>query len=106
MADKKEYVYDIKEYSQDTRCYQITSNVKLTYDEVMNSYMESDSYNRVKAHRGFKDNCNNLSRLIDWSNERFTNHQIDKQIKVYGVFKGTEYGDDCQTDITGDFEEE
>ena len=31
-------------------------------------------------------------------------HQIDKQIKVYGVFKGTEYGDDCQVDITGEFE--
>ena len=104
MKNENEYVYNIEEYSQDVRAYQITSNVKLTYEEVMNSYMESDSYNRVKAHRGFKDSCNNLSKLIDWSNERFTNHQIDKQIKVYGVFKGTNYGDDCQVDITGEFE--
>tara|TARA_R100000773_G_scaffold41483_1_gene38031 strand:+ start:2364 stop:2747 length:384 start_codon:yes stop_codon:yes gene_type:complete len=104
MKNEKEYVYDIEEYSQDVRHYQITSNVKLTYDEVRNSYQESDAYNRVKVFRGFKNSCNNLSKLIDWSNDRFTNHQIDKQIKVYGVFQGTKYGDDCQVDITGEFE--
>ena len=98
MADKKEYVYDIEEYSQDTRCYQITSNVKLTYDEINNIYTESnEEKDKVET---------NLSRLIDWSNERFSNDEIDNKIKVIGIYTGTEYGDDCQTDITGDFEEE
>ena len=97
MADKKEYVYDIEEYSQDTRCYQVTSNVKLTHYEVSNIYREVDDDEKNKS---------NLSVLMDWENERFTNNQIDKKIKIYGVFQGTEYGDDCQVDITGDFEEE
>ena len=97
MADKKEYVYDIEEYSQDTRCYQVTSNVKLTHYEVSNIYREVDDDEKNKS---------NLSVLMDWENERFTNNQIDKKIKIYSVFQGTEYGDDCQVDITGDFEEE
>jgi len=91
MADKKEYVYDVEEYSQDVRHYKITSNVKLTDEEVESVYMECNS--------------DNLAEFVDWSDKRFSDDEFDK-IKISGVFKGTEYGDDCQVDITGEFEEE
>ena len=96
MADKKEYVYDIEEYSQDTRCYQITSNVKLTEDEVRSVYQESEKDKFVLG----------LERYIDWSDKRFSDDEVLNKIKIKGIFDGTEYGDDCQVDITGDFEEE
>ena len=48
MNKTNEYVYDIEEYSQDTRHYQLVSNVKLTHDEVRNIYQESDDDNTVE----------------------------------------------------------
>ena len=93
---KKEYVYDVEEYSQDVRRYQITSNVKLTDEEVRSVYLEADDD---------KDTESNLSGYMDWSNERFTDDEILNKIKIVSIFDGTEYGDDCQVDITGDFEE-
>ena len=96
MKNENEYVYDIEEYSQDVRHYQIKSDVKLTHYEVSNIYRESnDEKDKVK---------NNLAGCLDWSNERFTDDEILNKIKVIGLFKGTEYGDDCQLDITGEFE--
>tara|TARA_R110000824_G_scaffold203726_4_gene388346 strand:+ start:881 stop:1174 length:294 start_codon:yes stop_codon:yes gene_type:complete len=95
MKNENEYVYNIEEYSQDVRHYQITSNVKLTDKEVRNVYQESDANKVTKS---------NLANYIDWSNERFTDDEILNKIKVIGLFKGTEYGDDCQLDITGEFE--
>ena len=93
---KKEYVYEIEEYSQDVRRYQITSNVKLTDEEVRNVYQETDANKVTKS---------NLVNYVDWSNERFTDDEILNKIKIVGIFDGTEYGDDCQVDITGEFEE-
>ena len=95
MKNENEYVYNIEEYSQDVSHYQITSNVKLTDEEVRNVYQESDA-NKVTE--------SNLANYVDWSNERFTDDEILNKIKVIGLFKGTEYGDDCQLDITGEFE--
>jgi len=92
---KKEYVYDVEEYSQDVRRYQITSNVKLTDEEVRSVYHESERDKFVLGLEGY----------IDWSDERFTDDEILNKIKIKGIFDGTEYGDDCQVDITGDFEE-
>ena len=92
---KKEYVYDVEEYSQDTRRYQITSNVKLTDEEVRNAYAE------IEAE---KNNKFNLALHLDWSNERFTDDEILNKIKIVSIYDGIEYGDDCQVDITGDFE--
>jgi hypothetical protein len=97
MNKTNEYVYDIEEYSQDTRHYQLVSNVKLTHDEVRNIYQESDDDNTVEI---------NLTKYVDWSDERFTDDEILNKIKICGVFKGTEYGDDCQLDITGELEHE
>jgi len=91
---KKEYVYDVEEYSQDVRRYQITSNVKLTDEEVRSVYHEGEEDKFVLG----------LERYIDWSNERFTDDEILHKIDIVGIYKGTEYGDDCQVDITGDFE--
>ena len=93
---KKEYVYNVEEYSQDVRHYQITSNVKLTDEEVRSVYLE----NVISD----EDNSKNLTGYVDWSDERFTDDEILNKIKISGVFEGTEYGDDCQVDITGDFE--
>jgi len=93
---KKEYVYEVEEYSQDVRRYQITSNVKLTNEEVRNVYQESDANKVTKS---------NLVHYVDWSNERFTDNEILNKIKIFGIHDGTEYGDDCQVDITGEFEE-
>ena len=94
MNKTKEYVYDIEEYSQDVRRYQITSTVKLTEDEVPRVYQESEDGKFVLG----------LERYIDWSDERFTDDEILNKIKIKGIFDGTEYGDDCQLDITGEFE--
>ena len=94
---KKEYVYDVEEYSQDVRRYQITSNVKLTNEEVRNVYQESDANKVTKS---------NLVNYVDWSNERFTDDELLNKINIVGIFDGTEYGDDCQVDITGEFEDE
>ena len=91
---KKEYVYDVEEYSQDVRRYQITSNVKLTYEEVISIYPETNL-----------KNCLSFEEYVDWSDERFTDDEILNKIKIKGIFDGTEYGDDCQVDIIGDFEE-
>jgi len=87
----KEYVYNIEECSQDVRHYQITSTVKLTDDEVISVYQESDANNTVES---------NLTGYVDWSDERFTDDEILNKIKICGVFKGTEYGDDSQVDWT------
>ena len=99
MSDigNKEYVYEIEEYSQDVRRYQVTSNVKLTHYEVSNVYREADDD---------KDTKSNLSGYMDWENERFTDDEILNKIKIVSIYDGTEYGDDCQVDVTGDFEEE
>ena len=94
---KKEYVYDVEEYSQDVRRYQVTSNVKLTHYEVSNVYREADDD---------KDTESNLSGYVDWEDERFTDDEILNKIKIVGICDGTEYGDDCQVDITGDFEDD
>ena len=95
---KKEYVYHIEEYSQDTRRYQITSNVKLTDEEVRNAYAE------IEVENNNKFNMTNLPLYLDWSDERFTDDEILNEINIVGIYKSTEYGDDCQVDITGDFE--
>ena len=94
MNKIKEYVYDIEEYSQDVRHYQITSTVKLTEDEVRSVYQESEEDKFVLG----------LERYIDWSDERFTDDEILNKIKIKGIFDGTEYGDDCQLNITGELE--
>ena len=87
---EKEYVYDVEEYSQDVRRYQVTSNVKLTDEEVRSVYQDSDDD---------KDTESNLSGYVDWEDERFTDDEILNKIKISSVYKGTEYGDCCELSI-------
>jgi hypothetical protein len=94
MIDKK-YIYEIEEYSQDVRKYQVTSNVKLTQDEIRSIYTEAYEEEKV---------VDKLEGNVDWSNERFTDNQILNEIKITGSYSGTEYGDDCQVGIIGDIE--
>ena len=100
MNKKKEYVYEIEEYSQDVRRYEIKSNVKLTYEEVESVYTE------IYDNLGSEVSKYNLSGYVDWSNERFTDDELLNKIKIVGNYNGTEYGDDCQVDVTGDLEDE
>ena len=75
---KKKYFYTYDEYSQDTRSYEIESDVKLTKSEVqdlaLGCTMEEGSTN------------------------------TDKNSKA--TFKGTDYGDDAQVEYAGDFEDD
>tara|TARA_R100000773_G_C4106799_1_gene48943 strand:- start:169 stop:465 length:297 start_codon:yes stop_codon:yes gene_type:complete len=95
---EKEYVYDVEEYSQDVRNYEVTSNVKLTEYELQCIYGEVD-INKSG------DTTNDVQKYIDWEDERFSDDEIENKVKVSVTFVGTEYGDDCQVDMTGDFEE-
>ena len=72
---KKKYFYTYDEYSQDTRSYEIESDVKLTKSEIqdlaLGCTMEEGSTNS------------------------------DKNSKA--TFKGTDYGDDAQVEYAGEF---
>jgi len=68
----KKYKYQVYEYSQDTRHFFIESDVKLEEDEI-------------------NDCISNVS--LDKPN---TYESDDYKVS----FKGTEYGDDCQVDIS------
>jgi hypothetical protein len=69
---KKKYKYQVYEYSQDTRHFFIESDVKLEEDEI-NDCISNVSLDKPNTYEG-------------------------DDYKV--SFKGTEYGDDCQVDIS------
>jgi hypothetical protein len=77
------YVYEVEEYSQDSRNYIIESNVKLTEEQINETYCEVD--------------------LVDGYTSTF---DLDTNTNVTVTFEGTEYGDDSQVNITGDYEQE
>lgn len=70
------YTYHVEETSQDTRTYTIESDVQLTYNEVV-------------------DCLGNVS-ITNESNS----HVDDEGVKT--TFNDTEFGDDCQINISGD----
>jgi len=71
------YKYNYKEWSQDTRDYEIKSEKELTLNEIIDI---ASGCTLIEGHcyKGGK------------TGERF-----------FAEFKGTEYGDDTQTDVTG-----
>ena len=74
----KKYNYTYEEYSQDTRSYTVESDVKLTEEEIQDIALGctlTDGY----TYEGGKQ---------------------DKRFKA--TFKGTEFGDDTQTEYGGD----
>lgn len=77
------FTYKIEEYSQDSRHYEIVSDVKLSEEEITDIYCEVD----------LVDGYTNQWNIVDKGNVKVT-------------FVGTEYGDDSQVNINGDIKEE
>ena len=96
--EKQKYTYTVTEQSVDVRTTEISSTVKLTWDEIRSIYQEAfdDDEKVVKGLEGY----------VEWCDERFTDDEILNKIKIEGSYKGTDYGDDCQLDIEGDIDEE
>ena len=78
---RKIYIYTARETSDDTRTFTIKSDKKLTYDDVVDIYQDSD---------------------LSEEDERKT---IEYRKGVTMIYHGTEYGD-SKSDIDGDFIEE
>ena len=68
----KKYKYEVQEYSQDIRNFFIESDVKLEEDEI-NDCISNVSLDKPNTYEG-------------------DNYKVS--------FTGTEYGDDCQVDIS------
>ena len=68
------YNYTYEEYSQDTRSYEIESDVKLTREEIQDMALSCD--------------------MIEGATYKDKNSMA--------TFKGTEFGDDSQTEFGGD----
>ena len=75
---KKKYFYTYEEYSQDTRSYEVESDVELTKKEIQNIALGCDMTDGYTYLGGEKD----------------------KRFKA--TFTGTEFGDDCQAEYGGD----
>ena len=69
------YTYNVEETSQDTRNYTVESDVPLTHDEIV-------------------DTLCNVKILAS------TNSYTDDEVKI--TYEDTEWGDDCQINISGD----
>ena len=69
---KKKYKYEVQEYSQDIRNFFIESDVKLEEDEI-NDCISNVSLDKPNTYEG-------------------NNFKVS--------FTGTEFGDDCQVDIS------
>ena len=86
------YTYTISEYSQDTRTWELSSDVKLTEEWINDNLGELCDVNQstpsLSIHRN-KDEDRGIT--------------IGK-LEVY--YSGTEYGEDTQVDISGDFAKE
>ena len=79
MCEKKQYKYEVEEWSQDTRKWVFTSDKKLTEEKILNLF-----YDGVHMDE-------------------------DKTQTVDGVsvtYHGTFYGDNCEVEASGDFKEE
>jgi len=76
---KKKYFYTYEEYSQDTRSYEVESDVELTKKEIQNIALGCDMTDGYTYLGGEKD----------------------KRFKA--TFTGTEIGDDVQTEYGGDW---
>ena len=71
---KKKYFYTYDEYSQDTRSYEIESDVELTREEIQDMALSCD--------------------MVEGATYKDKNSTA--------TFKGTEFGDDSQTEFGGD----
>tara|TARA_R100001163_G_scaffold38447_1_gene29302 strand:- start:514 stop:777 length:264 start_codon:yes stop_codon:yes gene_type:complete len=74
--------YEVEEWSVDTRRWEIYSPKQLTNEEVFEIYNE----------------------YLEWGQKEITLYGKFEGVKV--LFIGTQYGDDSQWEIKGDFKEE
>ena len=84
------YTYTISEYSQDTRTWKFSSDVKLTEEFINDNIGELCDVNQSTTSLSIHRNMEDEDRKIT----------IDKMQVSYS---GTEYGEDTQVDIKGDF---
>jgi len=77
---KKQYLYEVDEWSQDTRKWVFTSNRKLRYEELMLMFCDGVHMDECKTER------------------------VDDGVSV--TYKGTTYGDNSEIELIGDFAEE
>ena len=98
IIEKQKYTYTVTEQSVDERITEISSTVKLTWDEIQSIYLEAfdDDKKVVKGLEGY----------VEWSDERFTDDEILNKIKIEGSYQGIDYGENCELYINGDIEEE
>ena len=87
------YIYEIEEYSQDSRHYTVESEVKLTEEQINLAYCEV----------GLKEGDENEFTLADIDDDVLT---PENKINIKVSFNYVDYGDDAQVNITGDIEEE
>jgi hypothetical protein len=73
----KKYKYEVEEYSQDTRNFFVESDIKLTHDEITECVSNASRFNEHTK----------IGREI-------------KGCKVYTQYTGTDFGDDCQVNIS------
>jgi len=84
MTAKEKFTYYYKEYSQDERTWEIKSDIQLTEDEALKIGYEG---------------CNHMST--------HSLHLGGEKGKRYSIkYQGTELGDDCQSQVEGDFKNE
>lgn len=81
MTANEKFTYYYKEYSQDARTWEIESDIQLTEEEVLNIGYQS---------------CSVMSE-----DSRQLGGEKGKRYSI--AYQGTELGDDCQSEVEGDF---
>ena len=91
MSNKSQklYAYDITEQSVDVRRFKVVSNKPLDEETVSQIYMEVSE---------FKDNT--TEDVSEYASEL-----EGTKVKATTTFKYTEFGDDCQVDVSDVYEE-
>tara|TARA_Y100001973_G_C5121790_1_gene293140 strand:+ start:297 stop:635 length:339 start_codon:yes stop_codon:yes gene_type:complete len=81
--------YTVEEYSQDTRSFEIISNIILPEEVIRDVYYECDFIKDVEY------DLTDAVRAHDF----WEDAKLPDDLKVTITFGGTEYGDDCQVEV-------
>jgi hypothetical protein len=93
--------YEVEEYSQDTRTFTVESNKKLPQEVVERIYYYKCGLNDkdVEVEHDITEDVYGVLKDEGYN----IDHKNFKGLKVTTQFTGTEFGDDCQVDSSGDF---